>query len=224
MDANVGDPYLDRMPPPRRPRRRAGESVERKTQSDRRIELLQATREVITEGGLAHVTMERVALKAGVSKPVVYSCFDNRGALLVALLEEFWSGIDTQLGPNEALADLDSFNEAVVRAYFKQLSQGGRALAELLSAGTEEPEVAEARQHRFKSVEVIWSQRYESTLGLEKPISTAAAAILRNALAGAGAFWIGNRSVNQSVCVKVCLTVLHGALTELQAEYGKPSS
>ncbi|SDW28092.1 DNA-binding transcriptional regulator, AcrR family [Amycolatopsis xylanica] len=52
----------------------------------RRTELLDAALSLVVTAGHSAVTMEAVAERAGVTKPVVYGVFDNRAALLSALL------------------------------------------------------------------------------------------------------------------------------------------
>ena len=63
-------PYAARMP--------AGE---------RCTQLLDAALRIAADQGFAAVSMERVARAAGVTRPVVYGLFPDRGALLSALLE-----------------------------------------------------------------------------------------------------------------------------------------
>jgi AcrR family transcriptional regulator len=62
--------YAPRMPP-----------------GERREQLLDAALDVIAEHGYGGVSMEAVARRAGVTKPVVYDLFANLGELLRALLE-----------------------------------------------------------------------------------------------------------------------------------------
>lgn len=54
---------------------------------ERREQLLDAALALIGEDGYGAVSMEAVARRAGVTKPVVYDAFGDRGALLRALLE-----------------------------------------------------------------------------------------------------------------------------------------
>jgi AcrR family transcriptional regulator len=54
---------------------------------ERREQLLDATLRTAVDQGFAAVTMDRVARAAGVTRPVVYGLFPDRGALLAALLE-----------------------------------------------------------------------------------------------------------------------------------------
>jgi AcrR family transcriptional regulator len=52
-----------------------------------RERLLEAAREVFTEAGYAKATLEAIAERAGFSKGVVYSQFDGKADLFLALLE-----------------------------------------------------------------------------------------------------------------------------------------
>jgi AcrR family transcriptional regulator len=54
---------------------------------ERREQLLDAALRAAVDEGFAAVTMDRVARAAGVTRPVVYGLFADRGALLAALLE-----------------------------------------------------------------------------------------------------------------------------------------
>jgi AcrR family transcriptional regulator len=54
---------------------------------ERRTQLLDAALALIAEHGYDGVSMEGVAREAGVTKPVVYDLFPNRGELLRALLQ-----------------------------------------------------------------------------------------------------------------------------------------
>jgi AcrR family transcriptional regulator len=62
--------YAPRMPP-----------------AERREQLLDAALELIAERGYGGISMEAIARRAGVTKPVVYDLFSNRGELLMALLK-----------------------------------------------------------------------------------------------------------------------------------------
>lgn len=54
---------------------------------ERREQLLDAALDIIVEDGHGAASMEAVARRAGVTKPVVYGVFSDRGELLRALLE-----------------------------------------------------------------------------------------------------------------------------------------
>jgi AcrR family transcriptional regulator len=54
----------------------------------RREQLLAVARDLIRRGGLAALTMENLAERANISKPVVYSHFGDRNGVAIALMEE----------------------------------------------------------------------------------------------------------------------------------------
>lgn len=60
---------------------------QRMTAAERRDQLLDVTRDLIVEQGFGAVSMEAVARRAGITRPVVYGHFPELGALLDAMLE-----------------------------------------------------------------------------------------------------------------------------------------
>jgi AcrR family transcriptional regulator len=70
---------------PGRPSRRR--YAQRMPAAERREQLLDATLELISRHGYGGASMEAIAREAGVTKPVVYDAFGDRGSLLRALLE-----------------------------------------------------------------------------------------------------------------------------------------
>ncbi len=91
---------------------------------ERRTQLLDAALRIAVDQGFAAVTMDRVARAAGVTRPVVYGLFPDRGALLAALLERETGRAQAALAPvlppvpgpdNEV--DPDALLVAGIRAY-----------------------------------------------------------------------------------------------------------
>lgn len=70
MSSTPRRPYAPRLPP-----------------DQRREQLLDAALEIISVSGVSGVSMEAVARRVEVTKPVVYGIFADRGELLTALLE-----------------------------------------------------------------------------------------------------------------------------------------
>jgi AcrR family transcriptional regulator len=205
--------------PARRQRRIGSVVATRMPAADRRVHLLEAAREVICADGLSMLSMERVALHARVSKPVLYSHFQNRGALVIALMEDYWTSIDDMLKTStKASTSLDEFSEILIESYFAALGRGGPALQALLSSGSDEPELIAARQERFRRVERIWSRQYQRALGLPPSVADIAASVLRSAVAGAGDYWMASPTKDPAQCMMVCLAVVKGALKELEAQ------
>ncbi|UVO11306.1 TetR/AcrR family transcriptional regulator [Mycobacterium sp. SVM_VP21] len=53
----------------------------------RRPQVLDAALQIAAERGVAAVTMKAIAERIGVTRPVVYACYDGRGEVLAALLD-----------------------------------------------------------------------------------------------------------------------------------------
>jgi len=93
---------------------------------ERREQLLDVALEIMVDGGVPAVSMEAVARGAGVTKPVVYGVFADRGELLSALLarEEarayeqiavaMPAGFDSSLDPDDLIVEgVSAFLQAV---------------------------------------------------------------------------------------------------------------
>jgi AcrR family transcriptional regulator len=88
--------------------------------AERREQLLDAALAVIDADGYGGVSMEAVARVAGVTKPVLYELFANRGELLRALLEREETRALTQLAevmPSEPAMDPDELVAAGLVAF-----------------------------------------------------------------------------------------------------------
>ncbi|GAB3477988.1 TetR/AcrR family transcriptional regulator [Amycolatopsis cihanbeyliensis] len=99
----------------------------RKAPAERREQLLDAALEIIVEQGIHKVSIDSVARRAGVTRPVVYGLFDDTNALLRASLDREEQAINAQLAEvmpatehsdsaEAAIASLDGFLRAVLAA------------------------------------------------------------------------------------------------------------
>src|SRR4051794_22478531 len=84
-------------------------SRKRLTADERRAQLLDAARAVIAAGGVASVTMDRIAAEAGVSKALVYLHFENTDEVLAAVLENELARLDHDAA--RRLAKATTFSE-----------------------------------------------------------------------------------------------------------------
>jgi len=201
----------------RRPGRSGVPYAKRVPASRRRMELLDAARDVIKVSGISMLTMERVAERAGVSKPVLYSHFANRSAILITLIREFWDEIDQDVMAGVTRNESpENFAERSIATYFDALERGGVAIQAILSTGGEEPDVEAVRLAHFRRTEEIWGARYQQSLGLAPSAAHAAAGVLRSAIAGAGAFFIAHPRASSDQCRAVCEAVVVGGMKELK--------
>ena len=121
---------------------------ERMARQDRFSQLITIAWSIVREQGADGLTLGRLATAAGVTKPVVYSHFPSRDALLVALFEEYderqnaaLEAAVTRAGPTvrgRADAIASSFVDCVVTQ--------GRELAGVAAALEGTPELADVRR------------------------------------------------------------------------------
>jgi AcrR family transcriptional regulator len=70
-----------------------------------RARLLEAARDLIREKGHAHVTLDEVARRAGMTSGAIYGNFKNRDELFVALGQAYWPAIHPQIPANSTFAE-----------------------------------------------------------------------------------------------------------------------
>jgi AcrR family transcriptional regulator len=190
--------------------------------AERREQLLDAAARLISDQGVAALTMERLAQSAGISKPVVYRRFRNRAAVLTALTERYWNFLrGAVLEEMSTAVSLDDLLAALARAQFRAVEDAGEVFHLLVANESIEPEVERWRQRRRRENELEWSARYQQQLGLPGPVADAAAAILRSALEGATSYWVRASGDDRAVVQEVCLELMKAGLQSLQDRFGQ---
>lgn len=165
----------------------------RMARDNRRQQLLAVANRIVAEEGVPALTMERLAVAAVISKPVVYSHFDNRSALLVAMLDDHWRNIDAAVprAPDEGEAYPD-FIRRSIRAYLDTIQAGGSTVRTFLYRGCDDPAVEAARREREAVVVRLWTDRLPPHYGINRAdaevlnalyrasVETAAARVVRD--------------------------------------------
>src|SRR6266699_3389593 len=108
----------------------------RLTRAERRDALLDAAVALVTSRDLSAVSMEAVAERAGVSRPLVYKHFANRGELLAAVYQREAAVLHDDLATTvrQATTVADMFR-TLIRGALKAQADRGTALAALRAAG-----------------------------------------------------------------------------------------
>jgi AcrR family transcriptional regulator len=129
----------DRIPPGARRGRPRSERAERA--------ILEATTQLLAESGFVALTMEEVALRAGVSKATIYRRWPTKGTLAFdAFAARFLAGQplpDTQTLRGDLLAALRSWIRTV------EGTATGRTLVGLIAEVQRDPALAEVWRDRF---------------------------------------------------------------------------
>ena len=90
-----------------------------------RTALVEATAAIIAERGLAAVSLDEIATRAGVTKGAIYSNYRGKGELLWAAVDQRRMHLDSEITPGDAQATARD----VARAFMAQLPQYEREAA-----------------------------------------------------------------------------------------------
>ena len=120
---------------------------QRMTYQARRQQLLTVGWNLVRHEGTDALALGRLAIEAGVSKPVVYDHFKSRQGLLVALYEDFDVRQTAIIDAAMAAADNSLEEKAAVVAsrYVDCVLTQGREIPDVLSALDSTPELAEIK-------------------------------------------------------------------------------
>lgn len=111
-----------------------------------RLAILRAAREMLERGGVAAVTMEGVALRAGVGKPTVYRHWPNAHAVaMAALLEDSPAAPEARAGRG-ALPALRRQLRQIALLFATPM---GRSVTLMLAASDQDTELSKAFRNHF---------------------------------------------------------------------------
>lgn len=121
---------------------------QRMTFDERREQLISTAWNLVRSHGSDALTLGRVAVEAGVSKPVVYEHFGTRHVLLAALYEDFDVRQNAVIDAAMAKAGGELTERAITVAtcYVNCVLTQGREIPDVLSALNSTPELAEVKR------------------------------------------------------------------------------
>jgi AcrR family transcriptional regulator len=193
------------------PRRRRQDHAER---AARRAELLDAADRVIREAG-PDASMTAIAAEAGITKPILYRHFGDKGGLYRALAERYIDPLLTDV--REAMAGAQAAEQvpSTIDAYLAFIEANPQVYRFLMHrAQNEQPEAATAVSATIRRLgdEVGSALRYAR--GLSGPAAIAADA-LGHGIVGmvhvAGDWWLDNpRMTREELTVQLSGLVLDG--------------
>jgi AcrR family transcriptional regulator len=128
------------------PARRRG----RQRSSETEQAILQATRELLVEGGVQGLTVEGVATRAGVAKTTIYRRWRDKDELALAVVLDMVEQLVELPELGDTRAELTAFVGAAVKVLGSTLM--GRVMQGLVSDLATDPELAQAFRDRVVSV------------------------------------------------------------------------
>ncbi|NJO33540.1 MAG: TetR/AcrR family transcriptional regulator [Rhodospirillales bacterium] len=109
------------------------------------LKVLKAARDLLAEGGIAAVTIEELAARAGISRPTIYRSWPNAKAVAMAALIDATAAPPAAAGGPVRLA-LTRVVKDLVEAFS---TPAGRSAAELIAAADHSTELAKAFRHHL---------------------------------------------------------------------------
>ena len=173
--------------------------------------------QLIIDEGVDSVTMESVAAAAGVSKGLGYAYFDDRGDLLMAVLNRETHLMERRIG--RAVADADTFEDkmrAGTKAWFDTVSERGTLFATLMSTSQIRGKREKDRKASVRRWETFYADLAERELGVPRRQAEIASAILIAGLSGVVRRWVDNRD-SRRVLEETFVTFAMGGLRNLAA-------
>lgn len=185
--------------------------------NERRKQLLDVASKIVVDGGIGALTMEALAERAGVSKPVVYEHWDNSEAVGVALLEAYFqAAVEVVDGAARDSATLGEYLSHAIDAQF-EFHSGGELSPWVISNGFSSSTLLNDAYRQLRKVTL---QTFEDLLvqqGAEQQTAEAAGFILA-AMMNNAVYEFGPRpdSLLQKETLKVMIDGALGAILPLQ--------
>jgi AcrR family transcriptional regulator len=155
----------------------------RLSRADRRDALLDAAVELVVSGDADAVSMEAVAERAGVSRPLVYKHFANRGELLAAVYQREARLLHRELAAEVGAAEtVEGMFRTLIRGALRAAADRGHVFSALRTAGGRTHELR--REQRGRDVQTVqaFAGRAMRELGLDRRRATATTATLLAAI------------------------------------------
>ena len=197
----------------------ASPPIGRLSKEERREQLLDVAADMVVERGVATLTMEGLAERAGVSKALPYQHFDNAGAVLIALYGREIGLLGRRVYEAvDGIADPEARVGAAIRAYFDVVAERGRVLGAFTGSGSNV--AAEADQGARTGVEFVTALLIKP-FGYNGRRARMLASMLLGTLAGATDSWAHGDGGRERTQKTVTAVIVAGLREAREQEYAR---
>lgn len=206
-DASAGDRLEPQAPKPLRLR-----------SSVRRDALLDAAAALLSSGDLDAVSMETVAERAGVSRPLLYKHFPNRSELLAEIYRREAAALHEELAAQVSGArDTEEMFRFLIRGSLRAAADRGHLFTVLRSAGGWNREVRSEQRTRDHATVKAFSARASREYGLDRRSATSATSVLLGAIDSVLAQWRTRPTAeNAKALEEIYMAMVKGAYSSLR--------
>jgi AcrR family transcriptional regulator len=184
---------------------------------ERRDALLDAAAQLLAAGDVESVSMEAVAERAGVSRPLVYKHFANRRELLAAVYERESELLHRELtAAVVAASSAEEMFRALVHGALEAQAKRGATFAALRATGSRTRERREEQRSRDRATMRHFAQQAATQFGLDGPHAKAGVAILLSAIENVLSQWRLRPTVEHAALLEdTYVALVVGGLNEL---------
>jgi AcrR family transcriptional regulator len=188
--------------------------------SARRDALLDAAVALVRANGVQVVSMEAVAERAGVSRPLVYKHFANRDELLAATYRREASKLHQDLAAEVAAAgSVEEMYRSLLRGSMRATVERGQIFIALRAAGGWNRNIRSEQRSRDRRTVRAFAAVAASQYGLERQRSTNITAVLLGALDAVLAQWRHDQTAkNSEILEETYLAMVVGAYAAARSE------
>lgn len=181
----------------------------------RRRQLLTVAYEILEEVGPEGMQISEVAVRAGVSRPLVYRFYANRTELLIAVLDDFENALSLHY---QGLVDENTLSEdpydiaaRFVHGCCDLIEERGGGVWDLLMSRSSDREVVEFAETVLERIIAPWHQPLEIFCGHHlTPTKVIADMVVRVGDVAINNWVSGN--ISREVAVNACVTSIAGML------------
>ena len=187
--------------------------------SVRRDALLDAAVALVRANGVQVVSMEAVAERAGVSRPLVYKHFANRDELLAAAYRREASKLHQDLTVEVASTDtVEEMYQALLRGSMRATVERGHIFTALRAAGGWNRDIRREQRARDRKTVRAFAAVAARQYGLERPRAISITAVLLSALDAVLAQWrVDPTEENRGILEEAYLAMVVGAYSASSA-------
>jgi AcrR family transcriptional regulator len=202
----------------------------RLSREDRMSQTLVVARELFAENGFAEVTMDEVAAKVGVTKPLLYNYFGNKERLYIACMETAGDALQATIGASVSATSSpgDALRSGVL-AFFAFLDSDRAAWSvlfdETLPRGGEVAEVVAAYRRQILELVSVAIKAQIPGRGKHAQIEVEA---LSQALLGAAEalarWWLRTEALSAQEAAELLITTIEPGLRQRTGSTSDPAS
>ena len=191
--------------------------AKRLARAQRREDLLDAAVQLILGGGIEAISMETVAERAGVSRPLVYKHFASKNELLIGVYRrEALTIYDEVAADVRAATTLTGMYRALVVASIRASSEHGALFAAFRAAGTWNQKLREEQRARDRETVRVFAERARNQYGIPLPEARSATVILLAAIDSVLTQW-RTRRISADLLEETYMDIVTGGLQRLAA-------